>query len=121
MIMFRFNSLLPAKLAGCIMLGVMTYAAADSTANNDAPTTPVATLESGLAFAGMTAEIDGHNLSGVTKVVFSGKAPAQFKVLSDERIQVIVPEDAMTGPIQVFTATGEVTTGLVFVVDNGAD
>ena len=55
--------------------------------------------------AGATVSILGNNLTGTTSVTFNGTA-ATFKVVSNTLLKAQVPSGAITGTIQVTTASG---------------
>ena len=107
------------RLAGCLLLGAMTYVAADGTPGQTAQAGPtIQSVEPSVAFEGGKVDIEGTHLSGVTRVIFSGNAPARFKVISDKELEVTVPPDASNGPIQVISPAGRARSELVFVVDS---
>ena len=65
--------------------------------------------------AGMPVSILGNNLSGTTRVAFSGTA-ATFKVVSDTQINATVPAGTTTDLIQVTTPSGTLTSDVPFAV-----
>jgi uncharacterized repeat protein (TIGR03803 family) len=73
-------------------------------------TMPVAGLIGG------AINILGNNLTGTTGVSFNG-VPARFTVLSDTEIAVHVPAGAKTGPVQVVTPGGTLTSNVAFQVE----
>jgi uncharacterized repeat protein (TIGR03803 family) len=66
--------------------------------------------------AGLAVRILGTNLSGATSVTFNGTAAA-FKVLSSSLISTTVPAGATSGPVQVVTPSGALTSNLNFRVE----
>ncbi|HXJ92025.1 MAG TPA: choice-of-anchor tandem repeat GloVer-containing protein [Terriglobia bacterium] len=57
----------------------------------------------------------GNNLSGATSVAFNG-TPAKFTVASSTLITALVPAGATTGPVQVTTPSGTLTSNVRFRV-----
>jgi uncharacterized repeat protein (TIGR03803 family) len=57
----------------------------------------------------------GNNLAGTTSVTFNG-VPATFSVVSPTFIKAAVPADATTGPVQVITPNGKLTSNVSFRV-----
>jgi uncharacterized protein (TIGR03437 family) len=57
----------------------------------------------------------GNNLAGTTSVTFNG-VPARFSVVSPTFIKTAVPADATTGPVQVITPSGKLTSNVTFRV-----
>src|SRR3954454_3861900 len=61
---------------------------------------------------GSTARISGHNLAGVTKVVFTGSGTkgaakaARVKTHSATAVVVAVPIDAQSGPVKAMASGG---------------
>lgn len=64
---------------------------------------------------GRTIGILGNNLTGTTAVSFNG-TPASFTVVSDTFIKATVPSGATTGPIQVTTPSGSLSSIVNFQV-----
>ena len=64
---------------------------------------------------GNSVIILGSNLKGVTSVTFNG-TPASFKVVSGSLISTTVPAGATTGPVQVVTPSGTLTSNVNFQV-----
>jgi len=65
---------------------------------------------------GWTVQILGTGLTGSTSVTFNGVTAAGFKVLSDTYMTAIVPTGTSTGPIQVTTPGGTLSTNGNFIV-----
>ena len=64
-----------------------------------------------------TVHLTGYGFEGARSVLFSGDVEASFAVRSNTEIEVVVPEDAVSGSIQVVTADAEMlTTPSDFVV-----
>jgi uncharacterized repeat protein (TIGR03803 family) len=57
----------------------------------------------------------GNKLTGSNKVTFNGET-ATFKVISGTEITAIVPTGATTGPVEVTTAGGTLTSNVNFLV-----
>jgi hypothetical protein len=57
----------------------------------------------------------GTNLTGATSVTFNG-TPATFTALSSTEISTTVPAGATTGPVQMVTPTGTLTSNVPFRV-----
>lgn len=64
---------------------------------------------------GRNMYILGSDLTGTTSVTFNGVS-ATFTVLSATAIRTQVPAGATTGPVQVVTPSGTLTSGVVFDV-----
>ncbi len=65
-----------------------------------------------------TVTITGTNLSGVTSVMFNGKASGTVTVTDDSHITAVTPPTgATTGPIKVTTPKGTATSATSFTVD----
>ena len=64
---------------------------------------------------GSAVVILGTNLTGTTSVTFNGTS-ATFSVVSDTEITTTVPTGATTGPVQVTTLSGTLTSNVVFRV-----
>jgi len=60
-------------------------------------------------------KILGTDLTGATSVTFDG-TEASFKVMSDSEITTKVPKGAITGPVQVVTPGGKLTSNVNFRV-----
>jgi uncharacterized repeat protein (TIGR03803 family) len=58
----------------------------------------------------------GNNLTGTTNVTFNG-TEATFTVVSATEIKTTVPTGATTGPVQVTTPAGTLTSNVVFQVE----
>ncbi len=60
--------------------------------------------------------ITGKGLTGVIEIVFEGSDPGErvfateFELISDNRLEVVVPKDAQTGPITISTLAGSAST-----------
>ena len=67
-------------------------------------------------FIGQTAYILGTGLTGSTSVTFNGTAATSFTVLSDSEITAVIPAGATTGPLQVVTPSGTLSTTAKFQV-----
>ncbi len=65
---------------------------------------------------GTTVKISGSNLENATNVKFNGKA-ATIKRDSANKVKVVVPAGATTGPITITTPVGSVTSSLNFTVN----
>jgi uncharacterized repeat protein (TIGR03803 family) len=65
---------------------------------------------------GAAVKILGTNLTGATGVTFSGAA-AVFHVLSSSEITTTVPTGATTGPVEVVTPSGTLTSNVNFRVE----
>jgi uncharacterized repeat protein (TIGR03803 family) len=64
---------------------------------------------------GVAVKILGTNLTGATSVTFNG-TPATFTVKSKSEIATTVPTGATTGPVQVVTPSGTLSSNLPFRV-----
>ncbi|HEY6292064.1 MAG TPA: choice-of-anchor tandem repeat GloVer-containing protein [Terriglobia bacterium] len=64
---------------------------------------------------GQRVAILGNNLTGATSVTFNG-VPATFSVLLETEISTTVPTGATTGPVQVLTPSGTLTSNVPFRV-----
>jgi uncharacterized repeat protein (TIGR03803 family) len=64
---------------------------------------------------GQRVAILGNNLTGSTSVTFNG-IPATFTVVSSTEISTTVPAAAATGPVQVVTPSGTLTSNVNFQV-----
>jgi hypothetical protein len=64
---------------------------------------------------GAAVTIIGSSLSGASNVSFNG-TPAAFQTLSPYQISAVVPAGATTGPIQVTTASGTLSSNGSFQV-----
>lgn len=64
---------------------------------------------------GKRVTILGTNLTGTTKVTFNG-TPVPFSVISSTEISTAVPTGATTGPVQVVTPSGTLTSSVNFQV-----
>ena len=65
---------------------------------------------------GSRVAILGNNLAGTSSVSFNGQ-PAAFRIVSATAIVAAVPAGATTGNIVVTTASGTLTSNVVFVVN----
>lgn len=66
--------------------------------------------------AGQVIGILGNNLTGSTEVSFNG-IPASFTVVSSTLIKATVPSGTATGPIEVTTPTGTLSSNVAFHVE----
>jgi uncharacterized repeat protein (TIGR03803 family) len=66
--------------------------------------------------AGASVIILGTNLTGATKVSFSGTAAKAFTIVSDTEITATVPTGAPTGMIEVTTPGGTLSSNQAFVI-----
>lgn len=66
---------------------------------------------------GTRVEIIGRNLRGAAKVLF-GRAEADFKVVSDDRLIAIVPHRQESSKLTLVTPTGRAESPFAFVVVN---
>ena len=64
---------------------------------------------------GKVIKILGTDLTSATSVTFNGAA-ASFKVISPSLIGATIPAGATTGPVQVVTASGTLTSNVNFRV-----
>ncbi len=64
---------------------------------------------------GTSVTIDGAHFARVVQVRF-GVTVAQFSILSDTRIQAIVPAGAISGPLAIASPEGNATSAATFVV-----
>ena len=76
---------------------------------------PFVTTVPGFAATGTAVQILGTNLTGATSVSFNGKAAA-FNVVSSSEITATVPARATTGPVQVVTPGGTLSSNVSFTV-----
>jgi uncharacterized protein (TIGR03437 family) len=60
-------------------------------------------------------QILSDNLTGTTKVTFGGKA-AKFNVVSSTEIMTNVPAGAKSGPVEVVTPGGTLSSNVSFKV-----
>jgi len=65
---------------------------------------------------GAAVTILGTDLTGASSVTFNGTA-AVFKMVSGSEITTKVPKDATTGPVQVVTSGGTLTSNVNFQVN----
>ena len=65
--------------------------------------------------AGQKVEIIGKRLSGTTMVTFNG-VPATITKRGKTKVVALVPLGATSGPIEVFTPSGNVTSVRAFPV-----
>jgi uncharacterized repeat protein (TIGR03803 family) len=65
---------------------------------------------------GQTAYILGTGLTGSTSVTFNGTAATTFTVVSDSEITAVIPTGATTGPLQVVTPGGTLSSTVKFQV-----
>jgi uncharacterized repeat protein (TIGR03803 family) len=61
-------------------------------------------------------QILGYGLTGTTKVTFNGVPSSNFIVVSDDLIYAAIPTGATTGPVQVTTPGGTLTSNVAFQV-----
>lgn len=76
---------------------------------------PFVTTQPGSAGVAAPVNILGSSLKGATSVTFNG-APAEFAVSSQYLIKAYVPSGATTGPVQVVTPGGTLTSNVPFRV-----
>ena len=121
-----FTPFSPIRLFAVVPLGASTgpiqLSSPGGTATSGQPfvltqgTTPTITgFSPASGPAGTNVTINGTNFDPEGSVQFNGRF-AQFSVPSSTRIDAIVPANATTGPITVFTGTGTVTSGQFFIV-----
>src|ERR1700733_6586941 len=77
---------------------------------------PFVETEPSAAKVGATVKILGTNLTGATSVTFNG-TNAVFKVVSSTEINTKVPKGVTTGPVQVVTPDGTLTSNVNFQVN----
>jgi uncharacterized repeat protein (TIGR03803 family) len=77
---------------------------------------PFVETEPAFGKAGATVRVLGTGLEGSTSVTFNG-TPATFKVVSSSLISTTVPAGATTGPVQVVTPSGTLTSNVNFRVE----
>jgi len=65
---------------------------------------------------GSRLQILGTGLTGATAVTFNGTPATTFTVVSDTYMTAAVPAGATTGPIQVTTPSGTLTSNVNFNV-----
>ena len=76
---------------------------------------PFVEAKPGFSTVGKQVAILGNGLSGSTSVTFNG-TPAAFKVGSSTYMLATVPAGATTGPIEVTTPTGTLSSNVAFQV-----
>jgi uncharacterized repeat protein (TIGR03803 family) len=76
---------------------------------------PFVTTMPSVGSVGRGIRILGTNLTGATSVTFNGTA-ATFTVISGSQIKTTVPAGATTGPVQVVTPSGTLTSNVNFTV-----
>lgn len=76
---------------------------------------PFVEAEPGFGPAGKQVAILGNSLTGTTSVTFDG-TPATFKVGSSTYLLATVPAGATTGPIEVTTPSGTLSSNVAFQV-----
>lgn len=64
---------------------------------------------------GTTVVIDGDNFANATNVYFNGVAVSAGYLTAPSQLQVVVPSGATTGPIEIRTPTGNVTSTNNFI------
>ena len=67
-------------------------------------------------YIGKTTYILGTGLTGSTSVTFNGTPATSFAVVSDSEITAVIPTGATTGPLQVVTPGGTLSTTAKFQV-----
>jgi hypothetical protein len=75
---------------------------------------PFITFVQPTAKVGKAAEILGQGFTGTTSVTFNGVPATSFAVKSDTYMTAVVPTGATTGPVEVTTPTGTLTSNLNF-------
>lgn len=78
---------------------------------------PFIKLVSAIGKVGSRVQILGQGLTGTTAVMFSGVPAQSFAVESDTFMAAVVPAGATTGPVQVTTPSGTLTSNVVFRVN----
>ena len=105
----------PTFLRFKVPLGAVTAKIAITTVDGTAlsgPTLPVQQPPRATKFApatapvGTTLTITGTNLGTVTEVKFSGAAPVAPTPLTPTSLQVVIPPDALTGPVSLTNSVG---------------
>jgi hypothetical protein len=71
------------------------------------PAPAITAVDPQVTWAGTKLAIRGSHLSGVTQVWFEPKCPARFKAISDQELEVTVPDGATeSGRITVVAPAG---------------
>ena len=65
---------------------------------------------------GTAVTINGNSFTKATQVTFGGAAATSFQVISDTKVDALVPTGAVTGPIAVTTSGGTGTSTTNFTV-----
>jgi len=76
---------------------------------------PFVEVEPASGKTGQRVKILGTNLKGASSLTFNG-TPATFEVISGSLISTTVPPGATTGPVQVVTPSGTLTSNVNFQV-----
>jgi hypothetical protein len=63
---------------------------------------------------GTSVVISGNSFTGSTQVKFGGVAATSFQVISDTKVDALVPSGAVTGPVSVTTPGGTGTSATNF-------
>jgi lipoprotein-anchoring transpeptidase ErfK/SrfK len=77
---------------------------------------PFVALPSAAGEVGSKVAILGTNLTGATGVTFNGTS-ATFRVVSASEISATVPTGASSGPVQVLTPAGTLTSAVAYGVE----
>jgi uncharacterized repeat protein (TIGR03803 family) len=77
---------------------------------------PFVETQTGSGKVGTAVKILGTDLTGATSVIFNGTA-ATFTVVSMSEITTTVPTGATTGPVEVTTPSGTLTSNVNFTVE----
>jgi uncharacterized repeat protein (TIGR03803 family) len=77
---------------------------------------PFVTFVNKFGRIGSGVQILGQGLTGTTAITFNGVPATSFTVASDTFMGVVVPGGATSGPVQVITPTGTLTSNVSFQV-----